>query len=366
MTDQLPELLLLSYSPSNVQAIEKILNQSFEIHSFESEEQGWSYLQQNHPTLVICDLQLALSSFALLERLRQLPNKKLAMVPLIVLVGEEDTSSLRDEAIKLGASDFIEMPFSSSELSARTSLHSGLYCMTGAAAEVRLKESGPMEQLQSLINERQFSERLIREISFSARHQTYLSLCMLSIENAESIAAEQGSKLLQALNHAVSQIIEKTIRREDSYAYLGEDEFGVIFPATNGIGAQTVIRRLADRIESTTLRHNQQEFKITIKAGLFTVMPDAEDQPESLIETVRLRLQKALQSSEQIFSHKTERQMDQISVEQAINLIRFNRNEQIKTHIPQLVEQLLPLLQEIHDASPVDFSKILDLADDEL
>lgn len=367
-TSELPRILLVCASALTAKSFNRLLSERFSIEQVEAAEQGWEQLQQSAEfSVLVCQLALALDDSALLERIRQAASESLSRLPVLLLVGETDEEALRDRAFAAGATDFIHMPFSRQELEARIRLHARLFGLyqNQAALEVG-GDNSPVDLLNTLVQEKYFYTRLEQELSFSARHKSSVSACLLQIDDADGIEDQYGKKLLRAVLRAISGVIETRIRREDSYAYLGDATFALLYPVTNGLGAQVATQRLVETIESTTLRHDDQEIKVTLSGGLTSLLPDEELDVEHVMSVLRQRLDKSLrQGGRQIVSSKGELEQGDISLEQALNMIRYNRTDVLKKQIPRLVDEMLPLLAFIKQQNSLEFDRIIDELDDE-
>ena len=364
----LPRILLVCASGLTAKSFDRLLSERFQIDHVETAQQGWDSLQQGENfSLLVCELQQALDEIALLERVRKAQNDALVHLPVLLLVGEADEESLRDQAFEAGATDFIHMPFSRLELEARVRLHARLYGLYQNQAPVEIGgQDSPTDLLNTVVQEKYFYTRLQQELSFSIRHKSYVSVAMLQIDGADDIEDEHGKKILRAVLRAISGVIESKIRREDSYAYLGDSTFALLYPVTNGLGANVATRRLIEKIEATQLRHEQEELTITISAGLYSFMPDEDQDAERVMSVAEQRLDKAVrQGGAQIVSSKSEQEQNDISIEQALNMIRYNRSDALKKQIPRLVDELMPLLALIKQQNSLEFDRIIDELDDD-
>ncbi|MCK5665868.1 MAG: diguanylate cyclase [Thiotrichaceae bacterium] len=363
-----PVILLISASSLTAKSFNRLLGEQFQIVHAESSEQAWQTLQDDSAiTVVVCELELSIDKMALLERVRRAEDKTLASLPVLLLVGERDAEERRDQAFSVGATDFINMPFSSIELTARVRLHSKLYGLHHKDAAFELSsENSPVDILNSLMQEKYFCNRLDQELSFSARHKSFVSVCLIKVDNVETLEEKFGKKILRAILRAVAKIIEHMIRREDTYAYFGEETFALLYPVTNGLGANIATKRLVEKIQSTQLNHEGQGIGVTLSIGLYSTLPSEDLTAERVLNVIEQRLAKAeKQGGAQIVSSKSELEQNKVSIEQALNMINFNRSESLVKQIPSLMDNIMPLLEFIHDNDEIEFNRILDKFDDE-
>lgn len=363
-----PSILLLTASGLTRKSCNRLLADQFAIVQAESSMEAWNILQQqSNISVVVSELKLAIDQDVLLERIRRAEDKELASLPVLLLIGESDTEENQQQAFSLGATDFIMMPFSSIELKTRVGLHSNLSALHHKDAAFDLaSQNSPVDILSGLMQEKYFANRLDQELSFSARHKSFVSVCMIRIDAASTIEEQYGKKILRAVLRAVANIIEQLIRKEDSYAYFGEETFAILYPVTNGLGANIATNRLVEKIKNTQLTHEGQQIGITLSGGLYSTLPTEEETVDRVMNVVEQRLEKAEnKGGNQIVSSKTELEQNKVSIEQALNMINFKRSELLVKQIPGLLDEIMPLLEFIKKNNEMEFNRILDHFDDE-
>jgi len=364
----LPTILLVAASKLTNKSFSRLLSDQFAIVYVESAEQAWESLQtQTALSVVVCELEKAVDENALLERIRRADDKSLASLPVLLLVGERDDEGRCDQAFAMGATDFIHMPFSSIELKTRVRLHSRLFGLLQKDSAFELaSQSSPVDLLNTLMQEKYFCNRLEQELSFSSRHKSFVSVCLIKIDDAQSIQQKYSKKIVRAVLRAVAKIIEQMIRREDTYAYFGDETFAILYPVTNGLGANVATKRLVEKIENTQLKHEDSEMNVSLSVGLYSVLPTEDQSAERVMDVIEQRLGKAQKlGGGQIVSSKTELEQTTISIEQALNMISFNRSETLVKQIPQLMDSIMPLLDFIQQNNEIEFNRVLDKVDDE-
>lgn len=366
-SEELPSVLLVTDSSFTHKSFNRLIGGHYTILHAESSERAWELLQQEASlVLVVCELAKAVNETALLERMRHAEGS-LSVLPMLLLVGQQDDDEFRDSALALGASDFIHMPFSSNELIARVNLHAGKFGRKQQGMAFELASQGSsVDLLNTQTQEKYFFNRLRKELSFSSRHKSYLSICLVKIDDALSIEEYHGKGILRAILRATAKMIEQKIRREDVFAYLGDEIFAIFYPLTNGLGAHTAIKRLMEKIQSTQLKHGEANLSISLSVGLYSTIPSENQDIEQLMSVIEQRLEKAESlGGGQIVSSKTEQEKNNPSIDQAINMIAFNRSDELIRQIPYLVDSLLPLLEFMQKNNSLEFNRILDAIDDD-
>jgi diguanylate cyclase (GGDEF)-like protein len=362
-----PSILLVTGSTQTTRSIDKLLSSQFNVLHAEDANNAWEILQEKPSiSVLICALKKSIDKSALLERIRHAHNKLLSALPVLLLVSESDAEDLRDQAFSAGATDFINMPFSSIELKTRVRLHAQLYSIYSQNQDDEVLEEGSnIELLNTLMQQEAFLSRLQQEMSFSIRHKSYISVCLLKIDGADEINDKYGKEVFTAIIRAQAIKIEKQIRKEDSYAYLGNATFAILLPVTNGMGANVAIQRLMESLKGMHMKHQGESITSTHSAGLYSFLPDETMTTDGIMQTLEKRLTTAEQKGPgQIVSSKSEIEEARISVEQALNKIQYGHTDDLGRYLPDLLETLKPLLKFAHQHDELNLQEVIDSLDD--
>ena len=166
-----PLVLLVSKSANSTRLIAKHLRDYFVLLTADDAQSAWDNLLDNRAVaMIICELEQAIDQFGLLERIRDAHDNRLAATPMLLLVGESDSDASRESAFQKGATDFINLPFTSAELTARVRLHSNLYVQHSLEPTTEMPPVSAVNVLQQLSQDNFFNSRVLQELSFSQRH----------------------------------------------------------------------------------------------------------------------------------------------------------------------------------------------------
>lgn len=362
-----PSVLLVTGSIQTTRSIDKLLSQQFNVIPVDDSVKAWEMLQEMPSICVlICALKKAIDNGALLERIRQAKNKLLSALPVLLLVGETEAEDLQNEAFAAGATDFINMPFSTIEFQTRVRLHAKMFSMYSQEQQDEVLEAGKdIDLLNTLMQRDMFITRLQQELSFSLRHKSFVSVCLTKIYDSDDVSDQYGNEVFTAIIRALANKIEKQTRKEDSYAYLGNATFAILFPVTNGMGANVAIRRIMEQLSSMHLKHDGKSIALNFSAGLYTFIPSETLTTDAIMQTLESRLSTAEQKGAgQVVSSKAELEQATISVEQALNKIRYGQTDDLGKYLPDLLESLKPLLKFAHQHDELDLQEIIDNLDD--
>jgi len=153
-------------------------------------------------------------------------------------------------------------------------------------ANQTLEELAIADALTGVANRRRFDECLAHEWSRSARLQKPLSMLLIDADSFkqlnDSIGHLAGDRCLKRIAEAA---MEAATRPGDVVARFGGDEFVVILPNTDNLGAAEVGRQIrANLYRRNAALNGNPEGLMTISVGCATVTPKPEEQSTTLIQ----------------------------------------------------------------------------------
>jgi diguanylate cyclase (GGDEF)-like protein len=229
-------------------------------------EDALDLLKKETFQVVITDIKLP--AMGGLELTKTIKKEKDSDV--IVMTGYSDDYSY-EEAINIGASDFVIKPVRLEELLLR--LRRVLKERKLTKERIRMMEKlqklAITDGLTKLYNSRSFYTQLELEVDRVNRYQHPLTLLLLDIdyfkEYNDNYGHLEGDKVLVRF----SQIIKSCLRANDSAYRYGGEEFTVILPETGGEEAKTVAQRIRVALEAERFKpRNGHSVTITISIGL--------------------------------------------------------------------------------------------------
>jgi diguanylate cyclase (GGDEF)-like protein len=113
-----------------------------------------------------------------------------------------------------------------------------------------LKELRGLDGLTGLPMRRQLDLRIDEEISRWERYRRPLALMVMDVDNFAEINNEYGRETADEMLKHVSTILQQTLRSADFAVRYGGQEFAVMLPETNEMGALIVAERLRMELES--------------------------------------------------------------------------------------------------------------------
>lgn len=341
-----PVVLLITQSQQSARSISKILDASFSVIVAADAEFAWDQLIENQQIQVlICELSLAIDDYNLLGRIRNANENRLAASPVLLLVGERDSDHDRESAFRLGATDFINMPFVSSELITRTRLHAQIYQQHAEGLAINAESLSAANVLHNLAQESIFRSRMEQELAFSSRHKTFVSVCKLKIDNMKAMIASFEKSGAMSVVQSVAIVLRKSLRREDTLSYLGKAEFCILYPATNGIGAAAAVSRFVKQIASSKIQLAGKRVPVSLSVAIYTDVANKNVDADSVLSVLQSRLMQAVaQGGNRIISSPHESEKTQLSIDAALRLIEQNNTDTLQPRARELLREVLPLL----------------------
>ena len=253
---------------------EYIANAGFSTLAASSAEEAIELIEKNSFAVVITDIRLpGLGGLELTKVIKQKNGSD-----VIVVTGYSDDYSY-EEAINIGASDFVIKPVRLEELLLRLRrvLKERQLSTERTRMMQKLQKLATTDGLTKLYNSRSFYSQLELEVDRYNRYKHPLSLLLLDIDNFkefnDNFGHLEGDKVLVRF----SQIIKSCLRTNDSAYRYGGEEFTVILPETNGDEAKTVAQRIRSSLETEKFKPiPDKNAKITISIGVTQYFPKEE------------------------------------------------------------------------------------------
>ena len=254
-------------------------------------EEALDLLESNTFQVVITDIILpAMGGLELTKTIKKDNDSD-----VIVMTGYSDDYSY-EEAINIGASDFVIKPVRLEELMLRLRRVLKERQLTKERTRMmeKLQRLAITDGLTKLYNSRSFYSQLELEVDRFNRYGHPLALLLLDIDYFkkynDAYGHLEGDKVLVRF----SQIIKSCLRANDSAYRYGGEEFTVILPETGAEEALTVAQRIRANLEDEVFSpENGGNVTVTISIGVTEYWPKEE------LATFIQRADKAMYHSKQ-------------------------------------------------------------------
>lgn len=250
-----PKILIIDDDTSTIRLMGEILGDYYDVSFATSAEQGLELANGNNDSidLILLDIKMpGIDGYNLCRRLKRSEATK--RIPIIFVTS---CSKNFEEAFgfHLGAVDYITKPINAEILKARVKTHVTLYRQAR-----KLEELSSIDPLTATANRRKFEDTLDKEWKSSTRSGSPLSLIILDVDNFKSYNDHYGHGLGDKCLEKIGRLLNNTCQRSnDLAARIGGEEFAVILPNTNEIGALEFAETLRRGILSLEIPHEESD-----------------------------------------------------------------------------------------------------------
>ncbi|MHB8621984.1 MAG: GGDEF domain-containing response regulator [Sulfuricaulis sp.] len=291
--DSLPTLLLAEDSHTTHALLNKYLGNGYRLLHAEDGVQAWNILQQNNDVdLVITDIHMPnMTGHQLLVKIRKSDDEHHRNLPVIVMTTAEDNVD-RNLAFLNGANDFITKPIDEMELQARIKVH---YRLARTIRELETSQKALAEQattdpLTKLKNRRAFFEVGPQALITARHYAADLSVILLDIDFFKKINDTHGHQAGDDALLVVAHILVQLARAVDTVARIGGEEFALLLPDTNRLGAAVLAERIRVAIEREQFIVGDKIVPITVSIGIASFGVDSSESIDQLLAVADNRL----------------------------------------------------------------------------
>lgn len=289
----LPSILLVEDSQTTTALLSKYLGGSYRLIHAKDGAEAWDMLQKNSDIeLVITDINMPrLTGHQLLVRIRKAEDPRFKNLPVIVMTTTDDNVD-RNLAFLNGANDFLTKPIDDIELQARVNVH---YKLAHTIRELegskrQLAEQATTDPLTRLKNRRAFFENGTQQISMARRYGTDLSIIVADIDFFKKVNDTYGHGAGDDALVGVARVLVDMTRTEDTVARIGGEEFAILLPDTNRLGAAVLAERIRSAVERARLVIAARTVPITISMGVASFAVELVDTVDQLLSIADQRL----------------------------------------------------------------------------
>lgn len=168
----------------------------------------------------------------------------------------------------------------------------------------RVQDMSITDALTGVFNRRYFEEKISEEIELARRYRSFLSLCILDIDDFKHYNDINGHLAADRCLKEVADVIKRTLRSGDIIFRYGGEEFVILLPATDKNGALIACEKIRINIENYPFEYKEKQpsGKLTVSIGIATYPVDAYDK-NSLFKVADDNLYKAKKSGKNKVCH---------------------------------------------------------------
>lgn len=142
-------------------------------------------------------------------------------------------------------------------------------CVQNAVHLEQVKLMGLVDPLTQQRNRRYFYKRMAQELKRAQRNSEQVSCLYIDVDDFKAVNDQYGHSGGDVALMHVARVIDYVMRESDITARLGGEEFGVILPATNEVGAMDAARRIIEAFHEMPCEMGRSvEIPITVSIGV--------------------------------------------------------------------------------------------------
>ncbi|OGI56983.1 MAG: hypothetical protein A2V58_07060 [Candidatus Muproteobacteria bacterium RBG_19FT_COMBO_61_10] len=262
------------------------------LHARDGEEAWGMLLSDPRIELVITDVQMPiLSGQQLLKLIRQSPETRISSLPVIVMTTAEDSAE-KHLAFLNGANDFLNKPVDSLELRARVDVHYRLARNIRELEESKkaLAELATTDSLTKLKNRRLFYSQAEQNLSACRRYGKDMSLLLIDIDHFKKVNDTFGHHAGDEVLVKVARLLARMVRAVDTVARFGGEEFAILMPETNRLGAAVLGERIRAAIGREQIVVDGRHIPVTVSIGISTLAAEDIESIDQMLNIADQRL----------------------------------------------------------------------------
>ena len=144
-----------------------------------------------------------------------------------------------------------------------------------------LEQLAHVDPLVGLPNRRSIFKDLERVIARLNRHGGTAAIIFVDVDGLKQINDRFGHPVGDAALIKIAQTLLETVRRTDTVARLSGDEFIILLPTVDELGAWNMALRVAEATVASPLNTNSQQVALSVAVGVSTIT--AGDRPIDVI-----------------------------------------------------------------------------------
>ena len=264
-----PRLLIVDDVPVNCRLLLESLKGDYKIDIATSGEQALMMVVENPPDLILLDIMMPrMDGYEVCERLKQ--DSTSQNIPVIFLTAR---NSKEDEAkgFEWGVVDYISKPFHIPVVKARIKTH-----LEQKKRCDLLNRLASIDPLTGIPNRRHFTDVFEVEWRRAIRGGSSMSVMLIDVDYFKQYNDTYGHSAGDECLKQIARSLQSSLNRPgDCAARIGGEEFAILLPETDALGAALLAERVRAGVESLEIPHRgsaQFDF-VTVSAGVATTTP---------------------------------------------------------------------------------------------
>jgi diguanylate cyclase (GGDEF)-like protein len=300
----------------------------------QSGEEALQMLETTPVDMIIMDVEMpGLNGFETTRLIREWLGGH--WIPIIFVTGRNEDESYR-EGIEAGGDDYLIKPVSAMIIKAKIRAMERITEMRDQLNQLNaeLEALSQLDSLTQTYNRRTFNEMAQQQWLLAARQQNPISVLMIDVDHFKLYNDHYGHPAGDSCLKKITQAIRDCLNRPfDLLGRYGGEEFIVLLPEADSIGAMSVAQSINAALEKACLRHevSPTHNNVTVSIGGASCVQTGAYSLEDLIKRADRALYKAKHSG------RNRSLVDDIAVHKTILVV-----EQDTSATKALIQMLTP------------------------
>lgn len=286
------KILIVDDSPANIQIINNILKDDYEIFFATDGISGLKKAYDLNPDIILLDVLMPdIDGYEVLSRLK---SDLLTRDIPVIFITSLDSVEQEIKGLEAGAVDYITKPIVGALLKARVKTHLELKKQNDF-----LKKLTMIDGLTGIANKRRLNEYLEKWYRILLRKKLPLSVFMIDIDHFKLYNDTYGHLAGDDCLKQIADALRDSLKRPyDLAARFGGEEFACVIPETNINDALFIAKRIKNNIDSLKLEHKSSPVSpfVTVSIGGVTKIPDQLNKHNEMLQKADEALYKAKQN----------------------------------------------------------------------
>jgi diguanylate cyclase (GGDEF)-like protein len=162
----------------------------------------------------------------------------------------------------------------------------GEIALENARLHSLVKQQAVTDELTGLANRRRFVAQLEAEVARAERSGTPLSVVLADIDDFKRVNDTWGHDTGDTVLRRVAAVLQAATRDVDLPVRLGGEEFAILLPETDTVGARLLAERVRAAVEATVIEAGSDRISVTASFGV-ACFPESAEASQLLIEADR-------------------------------------------------------------------------------
>jgi diguanylate cyclase (GGDEF)-like protein len=274
-------ILIVDDNPKNLQVLGNILREKdYKTAVAKNGQEAMKVVEKKLPDLILLDIMMPdMDGFEVCRRLKA--QEATQNIPVIFISALTHTSE-KIKGFKAGGVDYITKPFQDEEVFARVKNHLELKF---SREELKLSYqklqdayrdldlAARTDSLTRLSNRRDIIEKMEYEKQRFERNKKPFSLVLSDIDNFKAVNDRYGHDCGDFILVSAANLMRSTVRKQDTVARWGGEEFLLLLPETDLKGGKVVAENIQKELNNNSYAYNEYDLRITMTFGVSSFFP---------------------------------------------------------------------------------------------